>query len=91
MFIFPTCLCATTRYTTVPASFLLPCSVFFSQPAPIREVTIASVPLHWQDFNPRIYLSESDFMAITRNGALCRPGGTIGPAEFEMVSDPHIV
>ncbi len=38
-----------------------------------------------QDFTPRIHVSDSDFMAITRNGALCRPNGGLGPAEFEVV------
>ena len=38
-----------------------------------------------QDFAPRIYVSDSDFMAITRGGALCRPNGNLGPPEFEAV------
>jgi hypothetical protein len=38
-----------------------------------------------QDFSPRIHISDSDFAIITRNGALCDPGGGLGPTAFETV------
>ena len=38
-----------------------------------------------QDFSPRIFISDSDFIAMTNNGALCNSRGQLGPAEFERV------
>ena len=38
-----------------------------------------------QDFSSPLHLSDSDFIAITRNGDLARPNGTLGPEEFELV------
>ncbi len=35
--------------------------------------------------DPRIHLSESDFMDITGNGALCNAIGDIGQVEFESI------
>jgi hypothetical protein len=35
--------------------------------------------------DPRIHLSESDFLALTLDGALLNPSGEIGPAEFETI------
>ena len=44
---------------------------------------ISSYPTLWQ--NLKIHLAEIDFAAITDNGALCRPDGTLGVKEFEAV------
>ena len=38
-----------------------------------------------QDFNPRIHITESDFVSITDDGRLCDANGQLGPAEFEAV------
>ena len=38
-----------------------------------------------QNFSPRIFVSDSDFVAITKNGALCNAKGHLGPREFENV------
>jgi hypothetical protein len=35
--------------------------------------------------DPRIHLSESDFMDITGNGAFCNANGDIGQVEFESI------
>ena len=43
-----------------------------------------------QDFTPHIHMAESDFMAITRNGALCDDTGGLGPVEFEAVMRDQI-
>ena len=40
-----------------------------------------------QDFTPRIFVSDSDFIAITQNGSLLNANGRLGPAEFEQVPD----
>ena len=37
-----------------------------------------------QNFIPRIHVTESDFMILTRNGALCDANGTLGFKEFEV-------
>jgi hypothetical protein len=37
----------------------------------------------WQDFKPRIHLTDSDFQSIT--AGLCTPDGQLGPLEFEAV------
>ena len=38
-----------------------------------------------QAFTPRIFVSDSDFVAITKNGTLCNKQGHLGPKEFENV------
>ncbi len=38
-----------------------------------------------QDFSPRIFVSDSDFIAMTRDGKLCNESGRLGPFEFERV------
>jgi hypothetical protein len=35
-----------------------------------------------QDIKPRIYMADSDFDAITNNGAICNSLGNVGPKEF---------
>ena len=36
-----------------------------------------------QDFQPAIYMTDSDFASITHNSALCDSKGQLGPREFE--------
>ena len=43
------------------------------------------VLLHGQAFSPSIFVSDSDFVAMTKNGALCNEHGHLGPVEFENV------
>ena len=43
-----------------------------------------------QDFSPRIFVSDSDFIAMTRDGQLCNPAGRLGPAEFERMMREQI-
>ena len=38
-----------------------------------------------QDVSPRIHVTDADFDGLTRGGALCAPGGRLGPAEFEAL------
>ena len=38
-----------------------------------------------QAFSPSIFVSDSDFVAMTKNGALCNEHGHLGPIEFETV------
>ena len=38
-----------------------------------------------QAFSPSIFVSDSDFVAMTKNGALCNEHGHLGPVEFETV------
>ena len=45
----------------------------------------------WQSFDPPIFVSDSDFVAITNNGALCNADGNIGAAEFEAVLREQIL
>jgi hypothetical protein len=45
----------------------------------------------WQSFDPPIFVSDSDFVAITRHGALCNAIGSLGPAEFEAVMREQIL
>ncbi len=40
---------------------------------------------HWQDFKPRIHISESDFATITLDGKLCNSDGNLEAAQFETV------
>mmetsp|Transcript_52972 Transcript_52972/g.139581 ORF Transcript_52972/g.139581 Transcript_52972/m.139581 type:complete len:651 (-) Transcript_52972:1867-3819(-) len=42
------------------------------------------------DFKPRIYVSDSDFVGITKDGALCNQQGLLGPDEFERVMREQI-
>ena len=44
-----------------------------------------------QDFSPRIFISDSDFIAITNNGALCNINGHLGALEFENVMREQIL
>jgi hypothetical protein len=44
-----------------------------------------------QDFTPRIFLSDSDFIAMTKNGALCNAKGQLGPKEFEILMREQIL
>mmetsp|Transcript_39664 Transcript_39664/g.105647 ORF Transcript_39664/g.105647 Transcript_39664/m.105647 type:complete len:93 (+) Transcript_39664:1600-1878(+) len=37
------------------------------------------------DFTPRIFVSDSDFVAMTRDGALCNTNGRIGMEQFEKI------
>jgi hypothetical protein len=39
----------------------------------------------------RIHMSESDFMDMTRNGALCNAAGEIGAQEFETIMRGEII
>jgi hypothetical protein len=39
----------------------------------------------------RIHMSESDFMDMTRNGALCNEAGEIGAREFETILRGEII
>jgi hypothetical protein len=39
----------------------------------------------------RIHMSESDFVGMTRNGALCNEAGEIGAREFESIMRGEIV
>ena len=43
------------------------------------------VLLYGQAFSPSIFVSDSDFVAMTKNGALCNEHGHLGPVEFENV------
>jgi len=43
------------------------------------------------DFFPRIFISDSDFIAMTKNGALCNANGHLGPQEFENVMREQIL
>eukprot|EP00291_Cryptomonas_curvata_P025007 CAMPEP_0172175582 /NCGR_PEP_ID=MMETSP1050-20130122/14314_1 /TAXON_ID=233186 /ORGANISM="Cryptomonas curvata, Strain CCAP979/52" /LENGTH=495 /DNA_ID=CAMNT_0012847713 /DNA_START=581 /DNA_END=2068 /DNA_ORIENTATION=- len=38
-----------------------------------------------KNLDPRIHLSESDFLDFTENGELCNSAGEIGPMEFETI------
>ena len=38
-----------------------------------------------QDLTPRIFVSDSDFIAMTKNGTLCNKRRHLGPREFENV------
>jgi hypothetical protein len=44
-----------------------------------------------QNFTPRIFLSDSDFIAMTKNGAMCNAQGQLGVEEFEMVMREQIL
>ena len=39
----------------------------------------------WQDFRPRIHVSESDFATITLDGTYCNAAGKLGAEQFEAV------
>ena len=40
---------------------------------------------HGQAFEPKIHMTDSDFMSITRNGALCGADGRLGREGFELL------
>ena len=44
-----------------------------------------------QDFDPKIYLSESDFASITANGSLCNKYGRLGQTEFVQLMRTQVV
>ena len=44
---------------------------------------------HAQDH--RIHMSESDFVDMTRNGALCNAAGEIGAREFETIMRGEVI
>ena len=48
-------------------------------------LTAFSPTLHWQPFQPKLHLTDADFVSITRNGQLCDEEGGLGPQEFDQV------
>jgi hypothetical protein len=44
-----------------------------------------------QDFQPRIHVAPSDYMALTRGGKLCDDRGQLGLKEFEQAMRGQIL
>jgi len=43
------------------------------------------------DYNPKIYISESDLASITMNGSLCNHRGCIGVTEFDKIMRNQVI
>ncbi len=48
-------------------------------------VTDDSVLSRLQPFQPKLHITDADFLSITRNGQLCDAEGGLGLKEFELV------
>ena len=48
-------------------------------------LTFVPSTIIWQPFQPKLHLTDSDFVSITRNGELCDEEGGLGPHEFDQV------
>ncbi len=57
-------------------------SSFLSSSEPIALFTNLIRP---QPFQPKLHMTDADFLSITRNGELCDEDGGLGTREFELV------
>ena len=53
-------------------------------PAAVFICLTSEIPVQ-QPFQPKLHMTDADFLSITRNGRLCDEEGGLGEREFELV------